>query len=577
MRPAVKLLVLASFIISFSFSFSYAQDIFAASYNGDFETVKRLIAADPKLVNAKNSNGRFSLEMAAQTGQVEIVRFLLEKGAEVNMNRGGATALHMAALYGGKTELITLLLEKRADMNARTGEGATPLNLAVTGKQKAVAELLLDKGAEINLENQNFTRLLDISASAGIRRIVDIALKREIDFSYRTEKGNTLLHSASEGGLVELAEWFLSKGLDIEAANIYGQTPLHLAARGGHGAMVELFLRKGAKAEVMTKDGKTALHYAREKGHKEIVELLKKKGADASDWTLPRLTGKYLDQSPPGETPAVFAPGIVSTREHFEHSTLAFSPDYEEVYWSTDFTEFGFYDIVFMKKENGRWSAPRLAPFSDKYHAGSPVFSVDGKRLYFSSGRPRSGGAGPGDTNIWFVGRAGQAWSEPQLLGEIVNISQAESVLSISREGTLYFRRDMELFSAEQKNGVFQTPVKLDIQLGTGARILALFIDPDERYLIMESFGGGGYGGADLYVSYKLPDGSWSKAVNLGPKVNSGGTERFPSITPDGKYLVFLRVTDGSDFYWVEAKIIESLRPQKPKQDKSTMKHKAMK
>ncbi len=561
MKSATKLAVLASFIVSLALSYSYGQDIFIASYNGDFETVEKLIKQDPKLVNSKNSFGRFPLEMAASTGQVEIVRFLLKHGADVKMNRNGATALHMAALYGGKTELISLLLKNGADMNARTANGQTPLNLAVIGKQKAVADLLLDRGAEINLENQNFTQLLNISASGGIQRIVDLALKKEVNFSFRTEKGNTLLHSASEGGLAELAEQLSSKGLKIEMANVYGQTPLHMAAGGGHRTIVELFLRKGADVNVTTKEGKTPLHLAREKGHDDVVALLKKSGAYDSEWIFPKLTGKYLDQSLPGEAPAIFAPGIVSAEEHFEHSSLAFSPDYEEVFWSTDFTEFGFYDIVFMKKENGRWSAPRLAPFSEKAHAGDPVFSTDGKKLHFSSTRPRDGNAGKSDENIWVVEKTGQRWSEPKPLDDRINTDKGESALSITRQGTLYFRRDSDVFRSSQKNGVFEVPEKVELPLNTKSRILALFIAPDERYLILEVMGEGGYGGADLYVCYKTKDGSWTEPVNLGPKINSGGHERFPSVTPDGKFLVFLRVTDGSDIYWVDAKIIEKFKP----------------
>jgi len=561
MKSIAKVMVLASFI--FSSALSYAQDIFIASYNGDLETVKRMIGQDPSLVNSRNSMGRFPLEMAAQTGQVEIVQFLLEKGADVNLNRGGATALHMAALYGGKPELITLLLKNGADINARTEDGNTPLNLAVIGKQGEIAELLLDKGGEINLENQDFSRLLSLSASAGIKRVVDIALKKEVDYSFRTENGNTLVHSASEGGLVELAEWLLSKKLDMERANIYGETPLHVAAGGGYKDIIALFLSEGADINVKTNNGKTPLHFAREKGHEDVVEYLKKKGADASEWTFPKLTGKYLDQPPPGDDPVVFAPGIVSAEEHFEHSCLAFSPDYSEVYWSTDFTEFGFYDIVYMKKEDGRWSSPALAAFSKKYHAGSPVFSSEGKKLYFSSTRPRYENAGKSDGNIWVVERVGDGWSEPKLLNDAINTEKGESVLSITKKGTLYFRRDMELFSSKQKDGVFQTPAKLELRSNPEARILALFIAPNERYLILESFGGeGGYGGADLYVSYRLKDGSWSEPVNLGPKINTAGQERFPSVTPDGKYLFFLRVSDGSDFFWVDAKIIEDLKPK---------------
>lgn len=549
--------------LSLSAAFSHAQDIYIASYRGDLETVKRLFEENPELINSKNSDGRFPLEMAAQTGQVEVVKFLLEKGADVSLSRGGATALHMAALYGGKTEVITLLLEAGADINARKGNGDTPLNYAIIGKQKDIAELLLDKGGEINMANQNFTQLLYISASGGIKKIADFALEKEVDLFFKTRDGNTMLHAASEGGLAELARLLVQKGVNMESANVYGQTPLHLAARGGYSSLVEFFVNEGADIDAKTKNGKTALQFAEEKGNTGIVEYLKKNGADTTAWALPRLTGKYLDQPLPKEDPQIFSPGIVSAQEHFEHSMLAFSPDHAEICWSSDFTEFGFYDIVTMKKENGRWTAPKIAPFSEKYHAGSPVFSYDGKKLYFSSGRPRHQGAGTSDTNIWMVEKAGKAWSEPKLLDDIINSEQGESVQSISEKGTLYFRRGMEMFRSAQKDGVFQTPEKLDIAINPGARIMALFIAPDESYMIMESFRGeGGYGGADLYISYRMKDGSWSESINLGPKINTGATERFPSVTPDGKYLFFLRVSDGSDFYWVSAKIIEKLKPE---------------
>ena len=561
MKSFSALLVFAAFIISASPN-ARAQDIYISSYRGDLETVKRLLAEDPDLINSRNSVGRFPLEMAAQTGQIEVARYLLDKGADVNMNRGGATALHMASIYGGNTELISLLLEAGADINAKTGDGATPLNLAVIGKQKEIAELLLDNGGEINLENQDFTRLLYLSASAGIKRIADMALERDVDFSFRTGTGDTMLHAASEGGILSLVEMILSKGARLETANIYGQTPLHVAARGGFRDIVGLYLTKKARIDIKTKDGKTPLHYAREEGHEEVVAYLAEHGADASEWVFPELTGKYLGQPAPGDSPVIFAPGIISAQEHFEHSSLVFAPDYTEIFWSSDFTESGFYDIVHMKTENGRWSSPRLAAFNENHHAGNPLFSYDGGKLYFSSRRPPAGETGTSDTNIWVVEKAGGSWSEPKLLDDVINSEQSESVQSISRNGTLYFRRGMEMFRSKQVKGVFQQPEKLEVSLGKGARIQALFAAPDESYLLLESFGAEGYGGADLYACYRLKDGSWSAPVNLGPKINTGATERFPSVTPDGRYLFFLRVSDGSDFFWVSTGIIETLKPE---------------
>ena len=98
-----------------------------------------------------------------------------------------------------------------------------------------------------------------------------------------------------------------------------------------------------------------------------------------------------------------------------------------------------------------------------------------------------------------------------------------------------------------------------------GERILALSVSPDESYLLMESMATGMSEGADLYISFRRDDGSWTEGVSLGREINVGGYERFPLVTPDGRYLFFLRVADGSDFFWVDAKIIEDLKAKKLK------------
>ena len=74
--------------------------------------------------------------------------------------------------------------------------------------------------------------------------------------------------------------------------------------------------------------------------------------------------------------------------------------------------------------------------------------------------------------------------------------------------------------------------------------------------------GNNGFGGADLFVCYKKKDGSWSKRANLGNSINIWGLERFLFVSPDGKYLFFLRVTESSDIYWVDTKIIDDLKPE---------------
>ena len=72
----------------------------------------------------------------------------------------------------------------------------------------------------------------------------------------------------------------------------------------------------------------------------------------------------------------------------------------------------------------------------------------------------------------------------------------------------------------------------------------------------------GGYGKADLYVTFRKGAGSGTEPVNMGQKVNSPYSEYIPSVSPDGRYFFFTTDRAGNrDIYWVDTKIIERLRP----------------
>jgi hypothetical protein len=101
------------------------------------------------------------------------------------------------------------------------------------------------------------------------------------------------------------------------------------------------------------------------------------------------LKGAYVGQNLPGDTPELFAPGIVSTCK--EHSAAMFTPDGNEVWFARLFPS----AIYFMKQEDDKWTKPQVAPFSGQFddlypYAKDeyPYISPDGKYLFFNSNRP---------------------------------------------------------------------------------------------------------------------------------------------------------------------------------------------
>jgi hypothetical protein len=96
------------------------------------------------------------------------------------------------------------------------------------------------------------------------------------------------------------------------------------------------------------------------------------------------------------------------------------------------------------------------------------------------------------------------------------------------------------------------------------------FVTPDERYLLFGSNRPGGFGGHDLYISFRKMNGTWTKATNLGKDINDASDQLSPYVSPDGKfffYLNHLSWTHISDIYLVDASFIEDLRREALKND----------
>jgi Tol biopolymer transport system component len=318
---------------------------------------------------------------------------------------------------------------------------------------------------------------------------------------------------------------------------------------------------------------------------------------------FPKLTGPYLGQRPPGMTPEIFAPGIIST--NMNAAKIVFSPDGKEIVFRLMNYNHSFYTIVFMRQENGVWSKPEVAPFSGKYHDTDPYFSLDGKQLFFGSNRPLEGQKAPKDPDIWVVERKESGWSTPVNLGFIVNSDKGDVNPAVSQNRTLYFasnrdggRGNHDIYMSKLINGKYAQPENLGDAINTSFTESGPYIAPDESYIIFNRYSSDT--GNGLYISFRNNDGSWSKAINMGKKINTenDGMHGFHGfVSPDSKYLfftsdrnpyfphpdhnltydeivkIFNSPLNGSyNIYWVDARIIEELKPKKNKLQKEKRK-----
>jgi Tol biopolymer transport system component len=284
----------------------------------------------------------------------------------------------------------------------------------------------------------------------------------------------------------------------------------------------------------------------------------------------PVIKGKYLGQRRPGEKAERFAEGIVSSL--FEvHSPVVFSPDGKEVYWSLLFKKGTQGVILFMKLDDDKWTLPENAPFSSEENRDvNPALSYDGKKLYFASRRPLQEEGRPGASLIWVVERGETGWGEPRPLDNTINEGAVGDQVSLSKDGTLYFgsrratgKGGLDIYRSKWENDRFTEPENLGESINTGYLDFGPYISADQGYLVFTSDRPGGLGAADLYVAFQKKDGTWTTAINMGEKINSKDIEAFPAVSPDGKYLFFIREDEEtSHVYWVSAVVIDTLKPK---------------
>jgi len=292
-----------------------------------------------------------------------------------------------------------------------------------------------------------------------------------------------------------------------------------------------------------------------------ILLLTLMRGLDASGQSFPRPEGPYLGQKPPGMTPQLFAPGIITTDE--EEGSTGFARG-GTVFLFQRFLK-GRCHTYITRLKNGAWTPPEFIPFWESMvDNGDFVFSSDDKTLLY---QVRSvSGSGP-ISHIWRAEVTDTGWGEQSPLPAPVNTSHFESYASDTADGTLYFfsRRPggkgrFDLYKSRFDEGAYADPVNLEA-LNTEYEEWDPFVAPDESYVIFCSTKPGGLGRDDIYISFRGKDGQWGPGVNMGEEVNSAGSENRPCVTRDGKYFFFTSTRKGSrDTFWVEAGYLERFK-----------------
>ena len=267
--------------------------------------------------------------------------------------------------------------------------------------------------------------------------------------------------------------------------------------------------------------------------------------------------GLYFGLTPPGAIPQVFAPGIISLPNRFEDS-ICLSADGGECYFTIRNSSWSVYQIYETHYSNGGWTTPAVASFSNTQSL-NPCLADNDQNMYFSR-----------SNDIWRATRTPTGWASPVKMASPVSSSQNDWSCYISSLGNAWICSNRtgsvsgsdDIWRLQDVNGNFTNQTNISA-LNTSSHDGIPVPGPNENYIIFNSNRPGGYGGLDLYISFANGSGGWTAPQNLGPTINTSGTDDSPYISPDYKYLFFTSNESSTDssIYWVDIREIVPTMP----------------
>ncbi len=533
-----------------------ATPLIVASTEGHVDVVEYLLEKGA-FVNATVAAGNSSLHFASMGDHLDVASLLINAGADVGLlNERRRTPLATAVSRNISPDIVTLLVENGADLSPVDFIGMTPLKIAIYSPADSIVNRLLDLSAPLPTDENGIWEMAHGAAESGHDRLF-LRLFSQLSPGNISYSAGRYLSAASKGGSKLIIDKILASGADPDLADSYGLAPIHHAARMGHAAVIQSLISSGASVDATMETGDRAIDLARRGGFGEAVSVLGFAGTTAQEADFVLLKGPYFGQTPPSNTPRIFARGIVST-SLMEHSAPVFTADGNEMYWTYDTI-----GIRWSRVENGRWTRPEMVPFDAGYFDHDPTISPDGRRMIFLSNRPTGDEVYDPDARIWdierfwYVDRTDSGWSEPIFAGETLNASNSHWQPSLSTDGTLYFAGTrpggaglLDLYAAASSGEIYQTPVSLG-SINSDQSDITPFISRDGSFVLFSNRSQmDGTQFHHIYISRRLADGSWGAKESLGPIVNGRNSAHSPVVSRDGKYLFFVR---NLDVYWVRA------------------------
>ncbi|GBM30553.1 Ankyrin-3 [Araneus ventricosus] len=284
-------LLLQRKVIDVNFKGSSGSSLLHTSaLSGSLDVTKYLVAEGAD-INVKDKEERKPVHIAAEKGFKDMVEFYLKYS---DLGDDETAALFLVAARNGKANVCDLLLEKNVDVNAFRADDESPINLALVEGHKEVLSVLLHHGAYYNAHPSTLLKLnKDNDAGSLLRKVknlftavqnnmaseVETLLKEESNSKYclanaRCVEKETVLHYACLKGYEEIVDILLKYKTNPNTRNETGDTPLHYAVKFSYFRIVKALLSNGAIYNALAESSKSPLDYATDRDIRDLLLFL---------------------------------------------------------------------------------------------------------------------------------------------------------------------------------------------------------------------------------------------------------------------------------------------------------------
>jgi len=269
----------------------------SAAWEGELDFVKWLVEEKKVDVDAMiTSDGATALHKAAEYGNAEVVKILVDAKADVDVQeRHGYTALHYAIMHG-HTEIVKILVDAKADVDVQERHGDTALTYAALKGHTEIVKILVDVKADVDLQN-NFgdTALIRAVFDRNGRDIVRVLLDAKSNVDIQNNNGDTALIRATIHGHIEMVKMLLDAKPNVDMQDQMGKTALIQALNQGPGAdrirIVKMLVDAKANIDIEDKYGFSARKYAVLMGRSDILKWLDIKATRTGQSPVPDRNG----------------------------------------------------------------------------------------------------------------------------------------------------------------------------------------------------------------------------------------------------------------------------------------------